>query len=464
MISEIVNKLKNKNIAILGFGLEGKSSYNFIRKYLGNVNITVIDKMDKSNDPICCNDSNINFVSGEDYLNNLDKYDLILKTPGITLKDIDITNIKDKISSQLELLLEVNRKNIIGITGTKGKSTTSSLIYNILKDQGKDVVLAGNIGIPVLDEINKYSDNTIIVIEMSSHQLEFIKTSPHIALLLNMYQDHLDHAGSLENYHNSKMNIFKYQNENDISFYASDNEYTINKLKEYDYKAIKYDISFDYNNLTDRSVRLSKPNVYLGSKIIYTDGKRNLIGDHNLKDIMFVTALAAVLHLNLNKVRKTIENYKPLEYRLENIGIHDGINFYVDTIATVQEATIEAVKALPNTDTLIFGGEDRHTDYDKLIDFLNNSDEAKNINNLICMYGTGKRIYPLLNKENKNIYYVDNLKDAYNIAVNSTKEGKVCLLSPGASSKDYFIDYKEKGKLFKCLVNHEQTDICEHEK
>ena len=464
MINEIINKLQNKKIAILGFGIEGKSTYKFIRKYLPDIELTIIDGKDKSNEEICNGDSKLSFVFGDDYLNNLNDYDLIIKSPGISFKDIDVSGFKEKITSQLELLLEVNRKNIIGITGTKGKSTTTSLIYEMLKDQGKDVILAGNIGIPALDEIENYKDDTIIVTEMSSHQLEFIETSPHIALLLNLYQDHLDHDGTLEHYHNNKMNIFRYQTEDDICLYSSDNPYTIKKMSEYDYKAKKYDISFDDNKSTDCSVRISKPNVYLGDKLIYTDGERNLIGDHYLKDIMFVVALADILGLDLDKVKKTIENFEPLEYRLENMGIIDGINYYVDTIATIPEATMEAVKALPDTDTLIIGGEDRKTDYDHFIEFLNNNPASKNIRNIICMYGTGERIYPELNKESRNVWYTNELKEAVKLTKENTAQNKICLLSPAASSKDYFADYREKGKYFKCLVTNQETDIKEHEK
>ena len=464
MINEIINRLKDKNIAILGFGIEGKSTYKFIRKYLPDLKLTIIDKRDVSNDEICSGDSNVSFVVGPNYLDNLGIYELIIKTPGISLKDIDTTDFKKNITSQLELLLEVDKKNIIGVTGTKGKSTTSSLIFEMLKAQGKDVILAGNIGVPVLDEIEKYKDDTILVIEMSSHQLEFIETSPHIAILLNLFQDHLDHDGTLDHYHNNKMNIFKYQNEDDICFYSSDNPYTIKKMSEYSYKAKRYDISFDGNKSTEHSVRISKPNVYLGDKLIYVDGERKLIGDHFLKDIMFVVALGEILGLDLDKVKKTIEKFKPLEYRLEDIGIHDGINYYVDTIATIPEATMEAVKALPNIDTLIIGGEDRNTEYGHFIDFLNESNAAKNIRNIVCMYGTGKRIFPELIKEGKNIIYTCSLKEAYEFAKKYTKPNAICLLSPAASSKDYFRDYREKGKYFKCLVNNQETDIKEHEK
>ena len=207
---EIVKKLVGKNIAILRFGKEGKLTYNFIRKHLPDISLTVLDKA-----AITVDDDKVTIVSGDGYLNNLEKYDLIIKSPGISLKDIDYSKIQNKITSQLELLLEVNRKNIIGITGTKGKSTTTSLMYEVLKAQRDNVFLLGNIGVPVFDMIEEYNDKSLLVIEMSSHQLEFVKNSPHIAVILNLFQDHLDHDGSLEHYHNNKMNIFKYQTADD---------------------------------------------------------------------------------------------------------------------------------------------------------------------------------------------------------------------------------------------------------
>ena len=212
MYKKIIEFLKDKKIAILGFGMEGKSTYLFIRKYLSDKELTIIDKnnvMEYSKE-LLENDRNLDIIYGDNYLNNLEIYDIIIKSPGISFKDIDTSLILDKIYSQLELLLMVNAKNVIGITGTKGKSTTSTLIYNVLKEQNKDVILAGNIGIPVLDEIENYKEDTIIVVEMSSHQLEFVAHSPHIGIILNLYEDHLDHAGSVSHYHNIKMHMFDY--------------------------------------------------------------------------------------------------------------------------------------------------------------------------------------------------------------------------------------------------------------
>ena len=444
MYKQIINKLKDKKIAILGFGKEGKSTYNFIRRYLNKKKLTIIDKVKQE-----INDEYVDIISGENYLEGLYKYDLIIKSPGITLKDIDISNFKDRITSQLELVLEVYRKNIIGITGTKGKSTTTSLIYEIIKDQRDKVFILGNIGNPLLDRVEEYDENSILVIEMSSDQLEFVDKSPHIAIILNLFEDHLDHAGTIEHYHDSKMNIFKYQDENDYCIYSDDNYYLRQRMESSQYKGIKYNIRFDYENLNQNSVRIKDKEVYLNNELLYTDDERKLIGDHNLKNIMFELTVAKIMNLNLDKANKIIKEFKGLKYRMECIGTYDDITYYNDTIATVPSATISAITAIKNVDTLIFGGMDRKIDYTELIDYLKNSD----ISNLVCMPTTGTKIGKILELEtNKNIFYTDSLEEAYDIAKEKTKKGYSCLLSPAASSYEYFKNFEEKGKYFENIV------------
>lgn len=441
---EIVKKLVGKNIAILGFGKEGKSTYNFIRKHLPDISLTVLDKA-----AITIDDDKVTIISGDDYLNNLEKYDLIIKSPGISLKDIDYSKIQDKITSQLELLLEVNRKNIIGITGTKGKSTTTSLMYEVLKAQRDNVFLLGNIGVPVFDMIEEYNNQSLLVIEMSSHQLEFVKNSPHIAVILNLFQDHLDHDGSLEHYHNNKMNIFKYQTADDYAIYADDNEYLNAKMKILNTAATKFNVRFDDENIFGNAVRIKKDKVFINDELVYTDGERNLIGNHNLKNIMFVLTICKILGLDFEKARETILSFKGLKYRMEYIGTYHNIKYYNDTIATIPAATENAVEAIGDVDTLIFGGLDRGIDYKEFIEFLKNS----NINNLICMPSTGTNIGHLLEEcTTKNIKYVQTLKEANAMALKYTTSGKSCLLSPAAASYEYFKNFEEKGKAFEEIV------------
>lgn len=446
MYKEIIEKLKGKNIAILGFGREGKSTYKFIRKYLKDIHLTIIDKKDFE-----LKDTNITKVVGENYLDNLGKYDVIIKSPGISLNKIDTSSFIDKITSQLELLLEVDRKNIIGITGTKGKSTTSTLTYEVLKKQYDDVYLLGNIGTPVLDNVSKYTDETKLVIEMSSHQLEYVKTSPHIAIVLNLYQDHLDHAGTLEHYHQNKMNIFKYQDENDYAIYLDDNEYLHKLVSENDYKAIKYTVRFDNKNLSGNTTRIKGKDVYINNEMVYVDDSRKILGEHNLKNIMFVLTICKIMNLDFLKAHRVIKEFTGLKYRMEYLGKYHEINFYNDTIATIPEATINAVNAIGNVDTLIFGGLDREIDYKDFIQFLLKS----KIRNLIGMPTTGTNILKEIeNKTDKNIFYANTLEEAHKIAIENTKKNKSCLLSPAAASYEFFKNFEEKGAAFEKIVKN----------
>ena len=449
MYERIIEKLRDKSIAILGFGREGKSTYSFIRKHLPDKELTILDK-----NPVELYDSNTTLVIGDRYLDDLDKYDLIIKSPGISLKDIDITNIKNKITSQLELILEEYRSNIIGITGTKGKSTTTTLTYEVIKNQKDDVYLLGNIGIPIFDDIEKYNEKTILVIEMSSHQLEFVKASPHIAVILNLFEDHLDHAGTLEHYHSNKMNIFKYQDESDYSLYSLDNSYLAKRVECYPYKGIKYDIRFDNSDIHSNAVRIDDNKIILNDEVLYVDDveKRKLIGEHNLKNIMFVVTIAKILKLDLEKAREVILNFTGLKYRMENIGTYDGVTYYNDTIATIPAATISAITAIKNVDTLIFGGLDRGIDYSELIEYL----EKSNIGNLVCMPTTGVNIgKKLIGKTKENIYFAQTLEEAYKIAKENTKIGGSVLLSPAAASYEFYKNFEEKGKAFESLVKNE---------
>lgn len=443
MQEEIFNKIKDKKVAILGFGMEGKSTYRFIRKY-SNMFLSILDQKDYSNDDTLKDDNNIEVIS-DNYLANLDSYDVIIKAPGVILKNIDITSFKDRITSQLELLMEVNRKNIIGVTGTKGKSTTTTLIYEIFKNQGYDAHLLGNIGTPIFDDLDNFKDDSILVIEMSALQLEFVKYSPHVALLLNLFEEHLDHAGSIKHYHENKLNIFKYQNKDDIGIYAYDNEYLNGYIKDNSYIQDMISVSLSDNT----NMHIKDHYVYYKNKKLYDiDSKRNLIGNCNLENIMFALAVAEVYYLKLDLVIDTINKFKPLAHRLELVGTYKGITYYDDAIATIPEATINAIESLKNVDTLIFGGLDRGIDYQILIDYLKKS----SLSNLICMPETGIEVGNRLMTSNKKIYMCDSLEEAVKTAKEVTKKDKICLLSPAAASYNQFKNFIEKGNRYQELV------------
>ena len=450
MIDKLLEYLENKKILILGFGKEGISTYKFIRKHFPNKKIYIADKTN-ANEEMILKDKNIDINFGDNYLDNLKDFDIIMKTPGISFANINIESFKEKIKSQLELFLEFIDVTTIGVTGSKGKSTTSSLIYQILKDQNKDTVLMGNIGVPVFDCIEDIRESTIVVLEMSSHQLEYMDVSPNIAILLNIYEEHLDHYKSLKEYAEAKINIGRFQKENDYFIYNVDNKIIKECIDEIEtLNDIKYEVSYNGNLSNDNSnkVYIKDDYIYINENKVYNiNDKRNLLGNHNLNNIMFVLAVCNILKLNLKKAKETISNFKGLEHRMEYVGKYNNIIYYNDSIATIPEATINSIRALKNVDTLILGGMDRGISYNEFIKFLNSGV----VRNLICMPDTGYKIADSLNCSS-NIYKVETLEEAVELSKKITRKDKICLLSPAAASYGFFKNFVEKGNKYKELV------------
>lgn len=444
MYKKIIEKLKDKNVAILGFGKEGISTYKFIRRHL-NQKLTIIDKNEKiKENEILLNDNNIEFVVGDNYLDNLDKYDIIIKSAGVSLKDIDDSKIIDKLTSQYALILEDTDLFTIGITASKGKTTTTTLTYEVIKNQKDNVYLLGNMGNPPLDQIETFDKDSILVIELAALQLQYVRKSPKISCLLNLFEEHLDYFGEKEKYYEAKLNIFKHQENNDYSLYFKDNETLNNYVKNMNFNSNLITISMK----DKEDVYLIDNKIYINDEIVYIDtNERHILGTHNLQNIMFTLYICKILNLDLNKAIKVINEFNPLEHRMEFVGTFNDIKFYNDSIATIPEATINCIDALKDVDTLIFGGMDRGIDYNSFIDYLNNS----NINNFICMPDTGYKIGKVLNK---NVYFIDDLKEAVDKAYEVTKKGSSCLLSPAASSYNKYKNFEEKGRLYKEYIKN----------
>lgn len=449
MIEKLIEFLKDKNIIILGFGMEGETTYDFIRNHLPTQKLTIADMNEViiEDYPYLEQDKNLTLILGKNYLDNLEQYDIIIKTPGLSLKDVDISKYKDKITNQLELVLEYLDIFSIGITGTKGKSTTSTLMYNVIKDQGKQVMLLGNIGEPIFHRIDEMKKDTILVLEMSSHALEFVKRSPNISIFLNAYEEHLDHYISLEKYVEAKFNIAKYQKSGDTFIYNYDNK--LMKDFGYNHRESDYAVSIEEEPKTINKTYLKDNNIYINDeKICVQDIKRNLKGMHNLNNIMFILTVAKIMNLDMQKVFETIANFKPLEHRMEFVETINGVSYYNDSIATIPEATINGVNAIGNINTLIVGGKDRGVNLEELIEFLAESD----IENIVCLHTTGEYIYSKLEKTDKNLFKVNNMESAVKIAKKVTKPGTNCLLSPAAASYGFFKNFKERGEIFKKCV------------
>ena len=424
MKDKIIQELTDKKILILGFGREGRSTYKFIKDNNINCSLGIADMNTITDKEILNN--NISLHTGANYLDAMKDYDLIIKTPGISFKNLDLTGIRDKIISQTELFLKYGKNKIIGITGTKGKSTTSSLIYSMLK-QKYNVLLVGNIGLPAFDEIENEEQIDYFVYELSSHQLEFVKHSPHIAVLLNMYEEHLDHYKGYEEYKEAKRNIFRYQNVQDYFIYNEQEKQTlINNIE-----------------LQQNEVPVTKENCSVEEKYI------SLPGEHNKFNIAVAVSIAKLLDVPEKDIIYAISTFKPLSHRLESVGVYNDVEYIDDSIATIPQAVISAVRTIPNIDTVIIGGMDRGINYDMLIEEI----KTGFTNNVILMYDSGKKIYEALkNSDNKNIYYVENLEEAVKLAVKVTRKNKKCLLSPAAASYGVFKNFEERGDKFKEYV------------
>lgn len=456
MINKLIDYLKNKKILILGFGLEGYSTYNLIKKYLPNQQVFISDAnpsfLEKY--PDVKNDENAQIVGQDMYLKELENYDIIMKTPGLSFKDIDTSKFIDKIKSQLELFLEFVDVFTIGVTGTKGKSTTSSLIYNVVKNQKEDVHLLGNIGVPLFNEIDKLNKNSVVILELSSHQLEFVKVAPNISIILNIFEEHLDHYKSYEHYINAKLNICRYQKENDYFLYNIDNECLSNHINNMQgLNQNIYEISYDGNAKENSNHKLV---IKQENKVVSEDGEvlyidsdsRQILGDHNFNNIMFTITVAKIMNLDLKKAMEDIYKCPPLPHRMEFVGEYEGIKYYNDSIATIPASTMNCIQTLKSVNTLIVGGKDRGIDYSEFAKFLEKTD----IEHLICLPDTGWKIAKMIDNENMEKYIVNNMEEAVNLAKKITKKDNICLLSPAASSYGFFKNFQERGNLFKKLV------------
>lgn len=453
MINNIINEINSYNkVLILGYGREGKSTYNLIRKYLKDKKLFIADKNKEllNINPELNNDTNVEFILGDNYLDNLDEFDLIIKSPGINFKYIDYSKIEDKITSQIDLFLRYSTCKTIGVTGTKGKSTTSSLIYYILSNMNVKSLFGGNIGIPVFEMLDEIEDDTVFVMELSCHQLQFVKSSPNISILLNLHEEHLDLYKSYEEYINAKLNIFKYQKNSDYKIWGLESKDSYENFKEtnntYTYSSDKEKVK--------KGILIKEDGLYYvedsNKNLIYdVNRKRNLIGNHNLYNIAAALLVCKILDLDINKVCDIIDSFKGLEHRMERVGTFNDITFYNDSIATIPLATINCIKSIDNISTVIIGGMDRKIDLLDLINYLNKED--KKIETCIFLKDTGYMICDELKRLgcHKKLIKVESMREAVEKAYLYTKKGYACALSPAAASYNTYKNFEERGNDYK---------------
>ncbi|MBQ1171143.1 MAG: UDP-N-acetylmuramoyl-L-alanine--D-glutamate ligase [Lachnospiraceae bacterium] len=472
MIEYIKKRINNKNVLILGFGREGQSTLKTFLEAGSAKNITIADQKVLSLESDVFADEAyadydlhaLKFFCGPQYQDSCDDYDLVMKSPGIVLKK-EISMYQTEILSQMQLFFEFYRDRIIGITGTKGKSTTTTLLYHILKESGRPAILAGNIGIPVFDILHEITDESIPVIELSCHQLEYMTMSPKWGILLNIYEEHLDHYGTLDKYIASKEKIYENQKDGDYLFVNPDvrpeNGRCRANVKTVDIK----NCNAGLDEGTDIVLYMPLDSEQMPPTIVYKNRqckipttKISLLGAHNYLDIAYVYGVCCEFGISDEEFIKGLKSYVPLPHRLQYIGTVDGVAYYDDSISTIDETTIQALNTIKNADTVLIGGMDRGISYVNLERYLAES----NVAHIILMEDTGKRIYEeiqadypdFLHKE--RLYVVDHLKDAVELAKQITKKGGSCILSPAAASYGIFKNFEERGEVFANLVNQNQ--------
>lgn len=390
--------------------------------------------------------------SGEEYLSQLESFDTVVRSPGIPKTTPEFSSAKH-ITTATNIFFEQCPGTIIGVTGTKGKSTTSSLIHHILEVSGYDTRLVGNIGNPALDTLEDANEQVYFVAELSSYQLDDIRHSPHIAVVLPISQEHLSYHGSFDAYVKAKSNIVKQQTYQDYIVFFNNNEYSREIGMSSQAHSVQYPSKEGNFAVWEENGFLLMRNGNSTQEIISTR-KIPLKGKANRENAIAALTVGRILGIESETLAKAVESFHPLEHRLELVGTYKGIDFYNDSLATTPEATIHAIEALENTvTTLIAGGYDRGLEFSELAKTITSS----NIRKLILFPDTGYKIKDLVLKlgkteDRQKIFMAENMQQAVQLAYQDSETGEVCLLSPASASFNMFTDYADRGNQFKHYV------------
>lgn len=424
------NIFQNKKIAVVGRGVEGLSSAEFLKEK--GADVTVLDKKD-----------------GEDYLRDLDKYDLVVRSPGVKPQDVEKFVLKDKITSQTRLFFDLCPSKIIGVTGTKGKGTTSSLIYEMLKKEGFDAYLGGNIGKPPLEFLDNLNVHSIVVLELSSFQLLDLEKSPNIAVMLMITSEHLNWHKDLEEYLNAKRNILRFQKETDFAIinkdYLQSRESDVETVGQI-YYISREDEAQKGSYVKENAVFITGEN---GPEKIVNVSEILLPGAHNLENVCSASMAAYLAGVRIHNIAQVLRTFKGLEHRLELVAEINGVKYYDDSFATTPESTIAAIDAFTTPEILILGGSSKNSDLTILTDTIKN---AKNIKAIIGIGAEWEKIKEQLLDLNSEILVLEGAKNMQAIVLAASKLAQpddVVLLSPACASFGMFKDYKDRGNQFK---------------
>ena len=458
-----LSDLQNKRIAILGLGVEGLSTVNYLFNH--GITPTVLDEKltDKSPAIQTLQQLKIDYVLGINAFAQLSNYDIIFRSPGISSLREELIRFREQggtITSHTQLFFDLSPAKIIGVTGTKGKGTTASLIYEMLLKEGIDAYLGGNIGQPPMDFMDKLNAHSKVVLELSSFQLMDMTTSPHIVVMLMVTSEHLDYHQDIYEYVEAKRNILRWQNAEDYAVinrdYIASNESDIYTEAKIFYISTESDGSTGCF-VKDKEVHM----IGLGvdEKVIKTEHIL-LPGKHNLENVCAAVMAATLAGVKRHNIAYVLKTFKGLQHRLQLVREFEGVKYYDDSFSTTPETAIAAIQSFTQPEVLILGGSSKNSDFIQLGKVIR---RAKNIKAIIGVGVEWERIKAQIESGNwgagdnrPEMLFVEGAKNMHQIvqaACKIAQSGEVVLLSPACASFDMFRNYKERGEEFVQEVN-----------
>lgn len=427
------------NIALLGFDLEGRASYDYFAS-CGDT-ITICDQNPDVELP-----AGVASQLGENYLDDLDRFDLLVRTPGLHPAKILAKNpgLSAKITSGTnEFLKSVQTNNIIGVTGTKGKGTTSTLIAKMLEAAGRKVFLGGNIGVPALSFVQQAGPDDWVVLELSSFQLQDIQYSPHLAVCLMIVPEHLNWHADMNEYLHAKANLFAHQTADDVAIYFAGDDDSCEIANTSPGEKLPF--------FTPPGAAVEKGVISISGQEVIQTSELKLLGEHNWQNVC--AAITAAWQAGVKDVRvmhRVLASFSGLPHRLELVRELGGVNYYDDSFGTTPETAIVAMQAFAEPKVLILGGSDKGAEYTDLAEAV----KASNVRQVLLIGDQADRIKQALDAAGYSSYQAGGttMAEIITTARQLAKPGDVVLLSTGCASFGMFHDYKDRGDQFKQVV------------
>ena len=458
-LKEFNEYIRFRKVAVIGLGVSNIPLLDYLHEQKAQVTVFDDRTIDKISEDIIEKINRYEFQTsfGENSLENLVGFNIIFRSPSClpTRPELEAeANRGTIVTTEVEMLMEMCPCKMIGVTGSDGKTTTTSMIAAILKEAGYNTYLGGNIGTPLFTKLPEIEPEDILVLELSSFQLMNMHVSPDIAVITNITPNHLNIHKDYEEYIDAKKNIFKNQDENGILILNYDNDITRNCSREANGKVILFSSKTKLDNgfIVDEDI-IKECDDKIRKHILNTD-EVILRGNHNFQNI--ATALAATKTLvDTDIAVKAIKEFKPVEHRIEFIREIDGVKWYNDSASSSPTRTISGLKAFKENIVLIAGGYDKDLEYEPLAKPV-----VDKVSTLILIGQTAEKIFEVVKQKAEeqskkiDIVMCDSLEETINVARKSAKKGDVVLFSPASASFDMFKNFADRGNQFKNLVNN----------